>query len=98
MTTERWERQYQVLSAILDMNNENNSTTIRGITEYLHKNEPEIEINIVNSSIRHYRKNGLVKRKHNPYKRPFGYSLSKEGIEQLEWLENFADELLLDMY
>ncbi len=79
------------------MNNEHNPTTIREITVYLKKNEPDIDINIVNSSIRHYRKNGLVKRKHNLYKRPFEYSLSKKGIEQLEWLEDFADELLLDI-
>ena len=57
----------------------------------------DIDINIVNSSIRHYRTNGLVKRKHNPYKCPFEYNLSKKGIEQLEWLEDFADELLLDL-
>ena len=55
---------------------------------YLKKNEPYININIVNSSIRHYRENGLVKRKNNPYKRPFEYILSKKGIEQLEWLED----------
>lgn len=88
MTAERWSRMYQILTAIEIIDNENNSTTIRDITEYLQKNEPEIDINIVNSSIRHYRKNGLVKRKHKPYLRPFEYFLSKKGEEQLSWLEN----------
>jgi len=52
--------------------------------------------NIVNSSIRHYRKNGLVKRKHNPYKRPFEYELSKRGAEEIDWLEEFAEEFILE--
>ena len=28
---------------------------------------------------------------------PFEYSLSKKGKEQLEWVEGFAEELLLDL-
>ena len=79
---------YQILTTICIMNNEYNPTTIRDITLFLKKKEPDIDINIVNSSIRHYREKGLVKRKHNPYKRPFEYILSKKGIEQLEWLED----------
>ena len=87
---------YQIFTAIEIMNNKHNPTTIRDITVYLKKREPVININIVNSSIRHYRKNGLVKRKHDPYKRPYHYELSNKGISQLEWLEEFVDELLLD--
>ncbi len=96
-TAERWERQFQLLSTILDMNEQKLRTTIKDITELLKEIEPNIDINTVNSSIRHYRKNGLLKRKHNPYKRPFEYTLSKKGIKQLEWLEDFAVELLLDI-
>ncbi|KKL10132.1 hypothetical protein LCGC14_2558870, partial [marine sediment metagenome] len=59
--------------------------------------EPDIVINTMNSSIRHYRKNRLVKRKHDPYKRSYHYELSNKGISQLEWLVDFADELLLDL-
>lgn len=88
MTAERWSRMYQILTTIEIMNNKHNPTTIRDLKDYLKKNEPKIEINIVNSSIRHYRKIGLVKRKHKPYLRPFEYSLSKKGEEQLSWLEN----------
>ena len=98
MTAEQWSRMYQTFTAMEIMNNEHNPTTIRDITEYLKKNEPDIDINIVNSSIRHYRKNGLVKRKHNPYKRPFEYELSKRGAEQIDWLEEFAKEFVLDRY
>ena len=78
------------------MNKENKITTIRGITGYLQKIDHNIDINIINSSIRHYRRNGLIRRKHNPYKRPFKYKLTNRGLEQIEWLEEFADELLLD--
>ena len=91
MVAERWSRMYQIFTAIEIMNNENNPTTIRDITVYLKKNEPDIDINIVNSSIRHYRKNGLVKRKHNPYKHSFEYELSKRGVEQIEWLEEYTN-------
>lgn len=88
---------YQLLSVVEGMNNEDKSTTIRNITEHLKKIEPDININIINCSIRHYRKNGLVRRKHDPYKRPFEYELSKKGVEQLKWVEDFINELLLDI-
>lgn len=88
MSAERWSRMYQILTTIEIMNNEHNPTKIRDIMFSLKEKEPDIDLNIVNSSIRHYRKNGLVKRKQNPNKRPFEYSLSKKGIEQLEWLDN----------
>ena len=88
MTAERWSRMHQILTAIERMDNENKITTVRGIMEYLKEYESNIDINIINSSIRHYRKNGLIKRKNEPYKRPYHYELSRKGIEQLEWLEN----------
>lgn len=97
MAAERWSRMYQILITIEIMDNEYNPTTIRDITAFLKKSESDIDINVVNSSIRHYRKNGLVKRKHDHYKRPYHYELSNKGISQLEWLEEFADELLLDL-
>ena len=78
------------------MDNEKKMTTVQGIKEYLQKIDYNIDINIVNSSIRHYRRNGLIRRKHNPYKHPSEYELSKRGVEQIEWLEEFADKLLLD--
>jgi len=31
------------------------------------------------------------------HKRPFEYSPSKKGREQLKWLEDYADEHLLDL-
>ena len=49
------------------MNNENKETIVRDIAESLQKIEPNIDSNNVNSSIRHYRRNGLISRKHNPY-------------------------------
>jgi len=70
-------------------------TTIRDITEYLNV-DSEITINIVNSSVRHYRENRLIKRNHNPYKRPYQHLLTKKGKKQLEWLENgeFEDYII----
>ena len=47
MSKERWSRMYQILTTIEIINNEHNPTTIRDITEYLQKNEPEIDINNV---------------------------------------------------
>jgi len=88
MSAERWERQIQLLSTILDMNEKKIRTSVRAITDFLKEKEPNIIINTVNCSIRHYRKNGLVKRNHDPYLRPFKYLLTKKGIKQLEWLEN----------
>lgn len=87
---------HQILTAIEIMNNENNITTVRTVTEHLQMIDYNIDINIVNSSIRHYRRNGLIKRKHNPYKHPFEYELSKRGVEQIDWLEGFAEEYVLD--
>ena len=88
---------YQILTAIERMDNENKITTIRGITEYLQKIDHNIDINIVNSSIRHYRRNSLIRRKHNPYKHPFEYELSNRCLEQIDWLEEFAEEFILDL-
>jgi len=88
---------YQILTAIEKMDNENNNTTVRAITEHLQIIDHNIDINIVNSSIRHYRKNGLIRRKHSPYKHPFEYELSKRGVEQINWLEEFAEEYILDL-
>ncbi len=95
----RFERMYQLLSVVESMDNEGKTTTVRDITEYLRENDSEknINVNIVNSSIRHYRGNGLVRRKHNPYKRPYHYELSNRGIEQLEWLEDLMNDLLIDI-
>ncbi len=87
MTAERWMRMYQILFATELLVNENRNTSVRGIYEYLIINDPYININIINSSIRHYRKNGLIKRKHKPYKRPSQNILTKKGEEQLDWLE-----------
>ena len=77
------------------MSNENKDTTVRDITNFL--KEKEATINIINSSIRNYHKKGLVRRKHDPYKRPFEYELSNRGIEQLEWLEDLMNDLLIDI-
>ncbi|MBA7642537.1 hypothetical protein ES703_50232 [subsurface metagenome] len=71
---------YQILTAIERMDNENKITTIRGITEYLKENEQDITINITNSSVRHYRKNGFIRRKHNPYKHHFEYNPFKSRL------------------
>ena len=86
MTAEKWERMFQILSALELMNNERENTTVRDLTEYLKIKDKKIDVNIINSSIRHYRKNGLVKRKQDS--RPFQYELSVRGEEQLEWIEN----------
>jgi len=67
MTAERWSRMYQILTAIEKMDNENNIATVRVITEHLQIIDHNIDINIVNSSIRHNRRIGLIRRKHNPY-------------------------------
>ncbi len=79
------------------MNEQKLRTTVKDITDFLKLKEPNIVINTVNSSIRHYRKNGLVKRKHNPYRRPFQYILTKKGEKQKDWLDDFTDDLLLDL-
>ena len=57
---------YQILTVVEVMNNENKETIVRDIAESLQKIEPNIDSNNVNSSIRHYRRNGLISRKHNP--------------------------------
>ena len=88
---------YQILTAIETMDNVNKITTVRGITEHLQVIDHHIDINTVNSSIRRYRRNGLIMRKHNPYKHPFDYKLSNRGLEQIDWLEEFADDLLIDL-
>ncbi len=87
---------YQILTAIEIINNENKETAVRGITEYLQKIDHNIDINISNSSIRHYRGNGLIRRKHSLYNRSFEKALSKWSVELINWLEEYADELLLD--
>lgn len=97
MTAERWSRMYQILTAIEKMDNEKNNNTVRAITEHLQIIDHNIDINIVNSSIRHYRKNGLIRRKHSPYKHPFEHKLSKRGVEQIDWLEKFAEDFILDL-
>ncbi len=89
----RWERMEEILSAIDILTSDGKSTTIRGLTEFIKNSQetfddPDITINIVDSAIRHYRKSGLVRRKHNPYINPYQYELSKKGKEKLEWLEN----------
>ena len=88
MPAERWERMLEILTVIEIMNNENRDTSVKNITKYLQKVNQEIELNIVNSSIRHYRKLGLIKRKHKPYLKPFQYILTNKGYIQLDWLEN----------
>ena len=87
MTAERWMRMYQILYAVELLVNENRNTSVRGIYEYLKIDDLYININLINSSIRHYRKIGLIKRNHKPYKRPFQYILTKKGEEQFDWLE-----------
>ena len=88
MKAEKWERMFQILSVLELINNERKNTTVRDLTEYLKTKDKKIDVNIINSSIRHYRKIGLIKRKHDPYKRPFQYVLSNKGEEQIDWLEN----------
>ena len=90
--TEKWERQYQILSAIELMNNENEPTTVRDIYEYLKNDDEDITINIVNSSIRQYRRNRYIRRKHKPYLRPYQHELTNKGEERLEWLEWIESE------
>ena len=74
------------------MNNENEPTTVRDIYEYLKKEDPNITINIVNSSVRAYRRNRYIRRKHNPYLKPYQYELSDKGEKRLEWLEWIESE------
>ncbi len=83
---EKYNRQSQLLTTISDMNEENLRTRITDLVSYLSHNDPEISINIVDSSIRRYRKQRLVKRKHRPYVKPFEYELSRFGLEHLNWL------------
>ena len=97
ITAERWSRMYQILTAIEINYYENLDTTVRGITNYLRKAKLKVDINIVNSSIRHYRKSGLIRRKHNPYKRSFQYVLTKKGGSVLisalneRWIKRFSN-------
>ncbi len=65
---------YQILTAIEIMDNEDEMTTVRDIKEYLQKIDYNIDLSIVNSSIRYYRRNGLIRCKHNPYKHPLNTS------------------------
>ena len=71
------------------MNNDKNKipTTVRGIFEYLKNDDPDITINIVDRSIRQYRCNRYIKRKHNPYIKPYQYELSDKGIDRLNYIE-----------
>lgn len=69
------------------MHNENEITTVRGITEYLQNIDYNKDFNIENSSIRQYHRNGLIGCKYNSYKRPFKYKPSNRGVEQIYWFE-----------
>lgn len=90
---ERWERMEEILTAIDILTSDGGITTVKDLFKFI-KNSQEIfddsviTINIVDSAIRHYRKSGLVRRKHSPYIKPFQYELSKKGKNKLEWLEN----------
>jgi len=91
---DRWERMEEILTVIDILNSDGGTaTTVRGLYEFIKNSQeifedPDITINIVDSAIRHYRKSGLVRRKHNPYIKPFQYELSNKGREKLDWLEN----------
>lgn len=86
---ERFERQYQILFSLLVLNNKGMPSKIIDIKEYIEKEDFYITENIVDCSVRQYRRNGLLKRRHDPYRRPFQYLLSSKGLKQLEWLEDY---------
>ncbi|MBA7507173.1 hypothetical protein ES706_05889 [subsurface metagenome] len=93
MSAQRYERMEEILSTIDILTSDGATTTVKDLYEFIKNSQetfddPDITINIIDSAIRHYRKSGLVRRKHNPYIKPFQYKLSKKGIEKLEWLEN----------
>ncbi|MEE9378855.1 MAG: hypothetical protein V3V33_12560 [Candidatus Lokiarchaeia archaeon] len=93
---QRWIRQSQLLNGILSMNSQGLSTTVNDITLFLMKNDSDIDINIVDSSIRHYRKSRLLRRKRNPYKpnkHPFEYELTELGFNQIDYLIEILSEL-----
>lgn len=89
---EKYNRQSQLLSTLSDMNEQNLRTRITDLVLYLNHNDPEITINIVDSSIRSYRKQRLIRRKHQPYVKPFEYELSRFGLEHLYWLTSYLEQ------
>ncbi len=89
---EKWNRQSQLLTTLSAMNEQNLRTRISDLVSYLSHNDPEISINIVDSSIRSYRKQRLVRRKHRPYVKPFEYELSRFGTEHLFWLTSYMEQ------
>lgn len=89
---DRYKRMEEILTIIDILNADRELTTIRDITRFI-KNSEDFEdkvitFNIVDCAIRHYRKCGLVSRKHKPYFKPFRYKLSNKGEEKLEWIES----------
>lgn len=90
---DKYKRMQEILIALDILTSDGEPTTIRDLTEFIKNSEEfddsNITINIVDCAIRHYRKFGLVRRKHKPlYLKPFHYELSNKGKENLEWLES----------
>ena len=85
LSKERWQRQYQILSIINQMINLNLKTIVRDITDFLLDVDCDISINIINSAVRHYGENRLLKRGNM---QPYKYILTKKGYNQLEWLKD----------
>lgn len=86
--TDRFMQKIQDFSFSKHYNNISEDVEFQMVIQVRTLRDRDITINIVDSAIRHYRKSGLVRRKHNPYINPFQYELSKKGKEKLEWLEN----------
>ena len=78
---ERWARQNQIFNAISELE----STTTQNLYNYLKTTDKHITTKVIDSSLRHYKKNGYLKR---GTIRPYSYRLTNKGLKQLEWLED----------
>jgi hypothetical protein len=79
---ERWERMLEIFELL-----EGDDFTVRELTDTLERKERTITLNLVDFLLRHYNKNGYLRRYKN-FLNVYSYSLSKKGKEQLKWLEN----------
>lgn len=77
---ERWERMLEIFGLL-----EGNGLTVRELTDILERKEGTITLNLIDSLLRHYNKNGYLNRTKNFFK-IYSYSLSEKGENQLEWL------------
>ena len=79
---ERWGRMKQIFEFL-----DGSQLTVRQITDLLEQSDDIITLNLVDSLLRHYHKNGYLKRKKEPISRKFAYILSNKGKKQLIWLK-----------